>query len=52
MTRPTAIFLLALGLILDLAVSDRVSGINLHIMGIILAVIGGLALLYSIIVER
>lgn len=43
------VFLLALGLILALAVQDSVSGVDLTMVGWILAIVGGLAIVLTLI---
>lgn len=45
----TGIFLLVLGAILNWGVSDRISGVNLHAIGIICMAGGVLAILVSMI---
>ena len=43
-----SIFLIAVGLVLALAVNISVSGVDLHLMGWILAAVGALGLLLSV----
>jgi sulfite exporter TauE/SafE len=45
----TSIFLIAVGAILNFAVSWRVQGVDLHMVGAILMVIGAIGLLLSLI---
>lgn len=44
-----SLFLIAIGAILFWAVTFRVSGVDLHMVGLILMVIGGVGLLLSMI---
>lgn len=52
MTRNVALFLIVIGLLLDLAVKTTLSGLDLHAAGLILLLVGVVAFLYSLIVER
>jgi len=53
MTRNLSLFLLALGAILDLAVTRaQVGWVDIHTMGAVLMVIGAVGLLYSLFLER
>jgi Domain of unknown function (DUF6458) len=45
----TSIFLIALGAILAFAVTATVAGVDIHTAGLILMVVGGLALLVSLL---
>jgi hypothetical protein len=45
-----SLFLLAAGAILDFAVSVHTSGFNLNTMGVILMIVGGIGLLWSLLV--
>ena len=45
----TSIFLIAVGAILDFAVSVNAPGFNIHTVGVILMVVGALGLLLSMI---
>ena len=47
-----SIFLIAVGLVLALAVKVSVSGIDLQLVGWILALVGALGLLLSLVVYR
>jgi len=47
-----SIFLIAVGLVLALAVNISVSGVDLHLMGWILAAVGALGLLVSLAFYR
>jgi hypothetical protein len=47
-----SIFLIAVGLVLALAVNVSVSGIDLQMVGWILALVGALGLLLSLVVYR
>lgn len=47
----TGIFLLVVGAILTWGVSDRVSGVNLQVIGIICMAGGALAILLSLVME-
>ena len=44
-----SLFLIAAGAILDFAVTDHVHGINLSVVGLILMIIGGLGLLFELV---
>jgi hypothetical protein len=44
----TSIFLIAVGAILDFAVSVQTNGFNLHTVGVILMIVGGIGLLASL----
>ncbi|HKN38004.1 MAG TPA: hypothetical protein VJ456_02705 [Acidimicrobiia bacterium] len=45
-----SLFLLAAGAILDFAVTVHTSGFNLNTMGVILMIVGGIGLLWSLLV--
>jgi hypothetical protein len=45
----SSILLIALGAILDFAVSTQVSGIDLQTVGVILMIVGGLGLIVSMV---
>lgn len=45
-----SIFLLALGAILTFAVNTKVSGIDIHVIGVILMVAGALGLLFTALI--
>ena len=45
-----SLFLIAVGAILDFAVDVHTSGFNLNTMGVILMIVGGIGLLFSLIV--
>lgn len=49
MTYGTSLFLIAVGAILRYAVTATVSGINLHVVGLVLIVIGVVGLLLSLL---
>ncbi len=49
MTYGTSLFLIAVGAILRYAVTATVSGINLHIVGLVLMVVGVVGLLLSLL---
>jgi Flp pilus assembly protein TadB len=44
-----SLFLIAVGAILKFAVSDRVNGVNLGVVGIILMIVGGIGLIISVV---
>jgi len=44
-----SLILIAIGAILDFAVTVRTSGFNLNTIGVILMVVGGIGLLFSLI---
>jgi hypothetical protein len=44
-----SLFLIAAGAILDFAVTVRTSGFNLNTMGVILMIVGGIGLLWSLL---
>ncbi|MCW3014843.1 MAG: hypothetical protein JWO02_1935 [Solirubrobacterales bacterium] len=44
MTIGTSLFLIALGAILKFAVTARVSGVDIHTVGVILMIVGGVGL--------
>jgi hypothetical protein len=44
-----SLFLLAVGAILDFAVDVHTSGFNLNTMGVILMIVGGIGLLFSLL---
>jgi membrane-bound ClpP family serine protease len=44
-----SLFLIAVGAILKFAVTDRVSGINLAVVGVILMIIGAVGLLFELV---
>lgn len=46
------IFLLAVGLVLALAVGDSIEGVDLQLVGWILAGVGGLALVLSLVMNQ
>lgn len=46
-----SLFLVAVGAILTFAVTAEVQGIDLDVVGIILMIVGGLGVLFSLIVE-
>jgi hypothetical protein len=48
MTIGTSLFLLAVGAILNFAVTDSISGVDLSTIGVILMVVGGLGLLLGL----
>lgn len=52
MDRGVSLFLMALGAILYLAVTETFEGINLNMTGLILFFVGGLGLLWSLLVDR
>ena len=43
-----SLFLIAIGAILDFAVTVHTSGFNLNTMGVILMIVGGIGLLFSL----
>ena len=45
----SGVFLLVLGAILNWGVADRVSGVNLHVIGLICIAVGVLAILLSLV---
>ncbi|HEU4977733.1 MAG TPA: DUF6458 family protein [Solirubrobacteraceae bacterium] len=45
----TSIFLIAVGAILRFAVSASTSGVNIHTIGVILMIVGGIGLLISLL---
>lgn len=45
----TSIFLIAVGAILRFAVSASTSGVNIHTVGVILMIVGGVGLLISLL---
>ena len=45
------LFLIALGAILLLAVSTTVAGVSINTIGVILLVVGGIGLLYALVVQ-
>ena len=44
-----SLFLLAIGAILDFAVNVHTEGFNLNTMGVILMIVGGIGLLFSLL---
>jgi hypothetical protein len=48
MTIGTSLFLIAVGAILEYAVTTHVAGINVHTAGLILMIVGGVGLLVSL----
>jgi membrane-bound ClpP family serine protease len=44
-----SLFLIAVGAILKFAVTDNINGINLGVVGIILMIIGGVGLLFELV---
>jgi hypothetical protein len=49
MTYGTSLFLIAVGAILRYAVTATVSGIDLHVVGLVLMVVGVVGLLFSLL---
>lgn len=45
----TSIFLIAVGAVLRFAVSASTSGVNIHTIGVILMIVGGIGLLISLL---
>jgi hypothetical protein len=45
-----SLFLIAVGAILDFAVTVHAKGFNLNTMGVILMIVGGIGLLFSLLV--
>jgi membrane protein implicated in regulation of membrane protease activity len=45
----SSIFLIAVGAILDFAVEVQTNGVNLHAVGVILMIVGGIGLLLSLL---
>jgi hypothetical protein len=45
----TSLFLIALGAILNFAVTASISGLSVHTVGVILMVVGGIGLLISLL---
>jgi hypothetical protein len=45
-----SLFLIAVGAILEFAVDVRTSGFNLNTMGVILMIVGGVGLLWSLLI--
>lgn len=46
-----SLFLIAVGAILTFAVTAEVQGVDLDVVGVILMIVGGLGVLFSLIVE-
>lgn len=51
MTVGVSLFLIALGAILLFAVTATLAGVSINTIGVILMVVGGIGLLYALVVE-